>query len=98
MAASFANPTVLGLYINSYKRGTNSDPYTQLLGTDGFGSYSGGNKITQLCSYIAQFQYNYGLFYNLESSSSFVSLICNPIFSPRYSASSVPNLTGMIIF
>lgn len=79
MPAASSTPTVLGLYINSFKKGSNTDPYTQLLGTDGYGNYSSGNKIDNLGNYISQYGYNYGLFYG-TSSGDFTSTVTSETF------------------
>jgi len=66
MPVANSSPGTLGLYINSFtKRGSSTNPYKQLLGADGYGNYSGGNKLTDLFNYTNQFGYNYGIFYDL---------------------------------
>lgn len=68
MPSALSSPTMLGLYINSFtKRSSSTNPYKQLLGVDGFGNYSGGNKLTGLFNYTSQFGYNYGIFYDLAA-------------------------------
>lgn len=79
MPNALSSPTMLGLYINSFKKGSGIDPYTELLGTDGFGNYSGGNKLTDLFNYTNQYAYNYGLFYGL-TDSSFTSSVTSEQF------------------
>tara|TARA_R110000868_G_scaffold14414_2_gene67072 strand:+ start:63242 stop:66535 length:3294 start_codon:yes stop_codon:yes gene_type:complete len=79
MSVANSTPTLLGLYINSFEKGSNTDPYTQLLGTDGYGNYSLGNKIEDLCNYTAQYGYNYGLFYGL-ANSAFTSSVTSENF------------------
>lgn len=66
MPTANSSPGTLGLYINSFtKRPSSTNPYKQLLGTDGYGNYSGGNKLTDLFNYTAQYGYNYAIFYDL---------------------------------
>lgn len=66
MPTANSSPGTLGLYINSFtKRGSSTNPYKQLLGTDGYGNYSGGNKLTDLFNYTAQYGYNYAIFYDI---------------------------------
>lgn len=66
MPTANSSPGTLGLYINSFtKRGSSTNPYKQLLGTDGYGNYSGGNKLTDLFNYTNQYGYNYAIFYDL---------------------------------
>ena len=68
MPNALSSPTTLGIYINSFtKRSSSTNPYKQLLGVDGFGNYSGGNKLTGLFNYTSQFGYNYGIFYDLAA-------------------------------
>lgn len=84
MPSASSTPTTLGLYINSFKKGSNTDPYTQLLGTDGYGNYSLGNKIDALGNYIAQYGYNYGLFYGLSDSVSNGGCFTNTVTSETF--------------
>jgi len=74
MPVANSTPGTLGLYINSFKKNgsnpvDNASPYKRLLGTDGYGSYSGGNKITETINYCTQFGYNYALFYDMTGSA-----------------------------
>lgn len=74
MPVAASSPGTLGLYINSFKKNggnptDNASPYKRLLGSDGFGAYASGNKITELCNYITQFGYNYALFYDMTGSA-----------------------------
>ncbi len=74
MPSASSTPGTLGLYINSFKKNgsnpvDNASPYKRLLGTDGYGSYSGGNKITETINYCTQFGYNYALFYDMTGSA-----------------------------
>lgn len=74
MPVANSTPGTLGLYINSFKKNggnptDNASPYKRLLGSDGFGAYASGNKITELCNYITQFGYNYALFYDMTGSA-----------------------------
>ena len=56
MPTANSSPGTLGLYINSFtKRSSSTNPYKQLLGTDGYGNYSGGNKLTDLFNYTSQY-------------------------------------------
>jgi hypothetical protein len=72
MPSAASTPTLLGLYINSFKRPSGAaqenNPYKWLLGTDNLGAYPSGNKLTELYNYTSQFGYNYGIFYDLDGS------------------------------
>lgn len=71
MPTAASSPTLLGLYINSFKPGSSTSPYKNLLGSTSAnnGDYSGGNKLTDLYNYTAQYGYNYALFYDMDRAT-----------------------------
>jgi len=74
MGLAGASPTTVGLYINSFGiDASDTSPYTNLLGTDGFGNNpAGGNKIDDLITYMVHYDYNYAILYG-TSSGDFVN-------------------------
>jgi hypothetical protein len=82
MPLALASPTTIGLYINSVRISSSStDPYTDLLGTDGYGTYSGGNKLDELFSYMAFMGYNYGITYGTSGTAFVGSDSANETFT-----------------
>jgi len=71
MPSAASSPTLLGLYINSFKPGNSTSPYKDLLGSTSAnnGDYINGNKLTDLYNYTAQYGYNYALFYDMDRST-----------------------------